>query len=977
MKNIYRFFALTVFVVTQTICVYSQSHRIIHYSLAEGLPSSQILSLMEDRLGYLWIGTYGGGLVRFDGRDFITYTKKDGLVDNDVKTIVQDKFGNIIAGTGRGVSRFDGNKFVTVQANLDNENSNEAFRVHQIARLDDSLFLISRTGKLGSLLGDSTRLIETTRPVVRLLPDNINHQLYFITDDRVLRKRGQPEFKVAIPKGVTIRDFVNFKGENLLSSNDGLYRVVNSDSMIRVYPYIKSRTLVIDSITNSVWTYSNDILKKVDWEGGEAEGNDLLKGIFDVMCSVIDDEGGIWIGTFTNGLWHVVNSQFERIGTRQNTNAAIFPIERLKKENSLLLGTYGGGLLKIAGNRCISSIVNEDKSRNFVYDMVSTPDGIWIATAGGLGKYNGRSIKWYNDPKGKTLDSVLSIEIDNKKQLWLGRMGRKINMVRNDSVFQVDISGFDSYDALSLKYCEFDSTLYIGSINGVFALRNDKIKKVDLPEIRIDGISGLSVYRTSHLVIGTADSGVVLMNLKTGLVKMLTQDDGLLSNLIYFVKADGDDLWIGTPRGINKVSFEDTMTIASIDKYNNLNGFTGIETNSNGYYIDDSIKVFASADGIYKFIEVKDRPRRNQVKLHLEDVSLFYGEHSSRAFAKSLDDEFFRIPVNPSFPPGLNHVSFKFNLVNKSQPVNVRFKSKLDNFENTWSIVSDRRDVTYSSLPPGEYTLRVVAINGIDGRQLDELLYPFTIESPFYMTLWFRILVAGLIIITIVLLFYLKVQQKVRDALRVEKIRLAESQSLRQEIARDFHDEMGNHLAKIVNYVDVLKINPAGVDTNQILGKIEHSVKFINLGTRDFIWTINPRNNNVTSLFYYVRDFADKFFRNSSVAFRSFYDLSGEWNISYKSSREIILIFKEALTNAMKHSRAKNVSFSLLRKDNLVLFALHDDGVGFLQNDHRSSGGLTNIEYRAQKIKGQLNINTKPDQGTQIELALDISNFKE
>lgn len=111
--------------------------------------------------------------------------------------------------------------------------------------------------------------------------------------------------------------------------------------------------------------------------------------------------------------------------------------------------------------------------------------------------------------------------------------------------------------------------------------------------------------------------------------------------------------------------------------------------------------------------------------------------------------------------------------------------------------------------------------------------------------------------------------------------------------------------------------------------------------------------------------------------FKSFYDLGGEWKISYKSSREIILIFKEALTNSMKHSKARNVSFSLLRRDDLILFALHDDGIGFLQNDQRSSGGLTNIEYRAQKIKGQLLISTTPDQGTQIELAFDISNFKE
>jgi ligand-binding sensor domain-containing protein len=976
MTNTVRFLVLAVFAVFQTIKVNCQSHRVIHYSLAEGLPSSQVLSLMEDKLGYLWIGTFGGGLVRFDGRDFVTYTKKHGLIDNDVKAIAQDKSGNILVGTARGVSRFDGNKFVTVRAQFGSKSLNNDIRIRQMLLFNDSLFLISRTGKLCLLSDDSIKLIETTYPIVRLLPDTISHQLYFLTSDRILRKRGQSKFKVVLPLGVSIGDFVNFKGENLLSSSDGFYRISNDSAMIKVYPFIKSRSLISDPIDSVVWITSNYRLKKIDWNGVETPGNVLLDEIIGITCYQQDSEGGIWIGTFTGGLWHIVNSEFDRISTTKNNSAAIFPIERLKRENSLLLGTYGGGLLKIAGNGSFSSIVSEVKSKNFIYDMANTPEGIWIATAGGLGKYIDRSIKWYNDAEGKPLDSALSLDIDSKKQLWVGRMGRKINMVRNDSVFEINTTGFDSYDALSLKYSEFDSALYIGSVNGVYALRNGKIAKVDIPEININGISGLSIYKERHLVIGTADMGIALMNIETREVTTITEEDGLLSDLIYFVKADADDLWIGTPRGINRIRLGNGLTISSIDKYNNHNGFTGIEANSNGFYIDDSIKVFASSDGIYKYIELKEKPKAKHGMLHLEDVSLFYGEYPSRDFGKSLSNDFFKVPINPSFPPNRNHVSFKFNLVSKSLPANVRFKTKLDNFEELWTIVSDRRDVIYSSLPPGDYVFRVMAISAGDGKPLDELQYPFTINSPFYKTLWFQALALILIILIVIALFYFKVQQKVRDVLRVEKIRFAENQSLRQEIARDFHDEMGNHLAKIVSYVDVLKINPEGVDIHQILGKIEHSVKFINFGTRDFIWTINPKNNNATSLFFYVRDFADKFFRNSSIMFRSFYDLGVEWNISYKSSREIILIFKEALTNALKHSKARNVSFSLIRKDNLILFALHDDGVGFSQNDHRSSGGLTNIEYRAKKISGRLHISTKPDQGTQIELALDISHIK-
>src|SRR5690554_1925162 len=83
---------------------YSQ-YALRNYSVKEGLPQSQVNIILEDNNGYLWIGTHGGGLARFDGREFKVFTTLDGLLSNIITYLKLDSQGNLWIVHTRGITK--------------------------------------------------------------------------------------------------------------------------------------------------------------------------------------------------------------------------------------------------------------------------------------------------------------------------------------------------------------------------------------------------------------------------------------------------------------------------------------------------------------------------------------------------------------------------------------------------------------------------------------------------------------------------------------------------------------------------------------------------------------------------------------------------------------------------------------------------------------------------------------------------------
>jgi signal transduction histidine kinase len=318
-------------------------------------------------------------------------------------------------------------------------------------------------------------------------------------------------------------------------------------------------------------------------------------------------------------------------------------------------------------------------------------------------------------------------------------------------------------------------------------------------------------------------------------------------------------------------------------------------------------------------------------------------------------------------PSNKNHITFYFNRVDKQNPKSVQYKYLLENFDKAWSRPTDHGMVTYGNLPPGNYVLQVKAINHRGGWDDEPLSYAFTVKAPFYQTAAFSVLAFSFVTGLIVLVSFIKVRARVRKTIEIERIRQQEQEHLRKEIARDFHDEMGNQLTRIINYISLMKLSQNG-HASEFYNKVEGAAKYLYTGTRDFIWSIDPVNDELTKLFFHIRDFGEKLFEEKGIHFRAYNELKEKVQLPYGFSREANLIIKEAMTNAFNHSQAKNVSFTLRRSSEGFEMELKDDGIGFSPEELDKTNGLSNMRTRSGRIKSEININSQPNSGTEVHL---------
>lgn len=199
-----------------------------------------------------------------------------------------------------------------------------------------------------------------------------------------------------------------------------------------------------------------------------------------------------------------------------------------------------------------------------------------------------------------------------------------------------------------------------------------------------------------------------------------------------------------------------------------------------------------------------------------------------------------------------------------------------------------------------------------------------------------------------------------------------EIEKVRKKVAQDFHDEMGNNLASIsvLSQIIQTKLGNQQNGIEALLIKIDTAAKNLFHGTRDFIWAIDPKNDNLKEVYFNLKDFGEDLFDNTGISFYSSFESDeDEENLKLPSgwSRQIVLIFKEALTNALKYSQATRVCIQFVLKEECFYISLIDDGVGFdVEHNSTSHRGLQNMKDRANKINVWLGVSSEKNKGTQI-----------
>ncbi|HLT75725.1 MAG TPA: two-component regulator propeller domain-containing protein [Ohtaekwangia sp.] len=957
------------------------NYSLRNFKAIDGLPQSQVKAMVEDGNGYLWVGTEGGGIARFDGRDFKVYTTLDGLQSNTVNYLLLDKKQNLWVVHPRGITKFDGLNFRKFEQPGSRAS---ATRIRRIFEFGDSIFFMSAPGHIGKIHNDS--VYYWSQPILPAKDGNREPLIIFARMTRdgtfyfglnkqtlLVRRAGQEDFFIDLTNRFNrIYSVFERNGELWMTTDAGHLSVdlARRDLISRELP-IKNSIILHDSIHDVYWTtIRGDILLKERITNGEVQTDTVLHemGVLDIL---VDSEGNTWLGSNGAGLFKYFVQDFDRCASPNLTYIVSIHND---KDGATWIGSALKGLYKIRKGKVSTYDMPPNTRGRGVYYVTESPDGtLYAGGVAGLGKYdrNSDSFQWRAFPVGGFSPGILNIQFDDSGGMWLATGGGGIVYTKGDEVKRYTVDdGLNTNLIMTLLYSTYYRKVFVGDEFGLFEITDGQVKQVNIEGLENTSVLALHPFRDSLILASTGGAGIVAYNPKTTVRKFITTKDGLASDFIYFTAPDPDGyLWVGSEKGITRIVVDERLQVTEQIHYDYDNGLTGVETNQNAFCIFDDEKYFGLVDGIYSFNHY-EREQDEPFKLHLTSVELFYGEFSAHRYAEGKSG-FFNIPVNLKLPPDKNHITFKFNKVDKRNPKSVKFKYFLQGFDKTWSPPSSNSEVTYSNLPPGEYTFMVMS-TGFEGNWEESVFsYNFLIETPFYARTSFMIGVMVFLGILVTTILYLRVRQRVRHMLMMERVRLKEQENVRKDIARDFHDEMGNQLTRIINYISLLKMN--GTDRQHhadLYGKVEQSAKYLYTGTRDFIWSIDPSNDELSRLFIHIRDFGEKLFDEKGISFRAVNKVRDTVRLPYGFSREANLIFKEAMTNAFKYSHAGNVTLALQQvADDEFRLCLEDDGVGYdpckIESPER---GMRNMRERAEKINVRLEIESAPGKGTVISI---------
>jgi ligand-binding sensor domain-containing protein/serine phosphatase RsbU (regulator of sigma subunit) len=746
------------FLLLQITISVAQQYNFKTFTPKNGLASSIVNGIFQDSKGYLWFATQGGGVSRFNGRVFKNFTKADGLIANEVTYVSEDKQGNIWIATLEGVSKFDGITFTnyTTAQGL-SENS-----VYFILADEKGVWFATRGG--GVCLYDGKKFKSLTTQ------DGLSSNIvYCISKDR------KGNYWFGLEKGIA-----QYNGTQITSYST--LDLLKSKTFFSSYVDSKGTIWFGGTTNNGVIKYDASGFHKVtlpeevqyDFIGGITEdkkGNmwfatdhgalklenrvfhlfDEKKGLSSngVLCVSSDYEGNVWIGTQGGGVNLFNNESFENYIDKDGlTSKNISAICQYDNDN-YIIGTTGLGLnFYNSGTNTFttSSGINEIDQSTIFSVITDRSKNIWVGAQEGvfvLQKENKgyKIIKHYTKVKDVQLLAALKVIEDRQGNIWVASYGSGVFRIKGDDITNFNIKNGFASDNILTVFEDSKGNIWIGTKDaGVVKFDGTDFKKYGSDEgLKDKGIWSITEDKNGVLYFGTGESGLAYFDGKE--FKMMSTADGLCSNYIPALLFDNISscIWIGTEKGINKLTFRDNFAIASLRYYGDQEGYKGIETNQNAILIDNKGAVwFGTINGLSRYNRQYDSPNITPPKLHLSGIRLAYQTVDWKTFADSVDPR-TNLPMNLELSHKNNNLTFDFQAFTTD---NVRYSFMLEGQDEEWSPLSSNTEAVFTNISPGKaYTFRVKAVNSNGVWSKEVIEFKFSISPPWWQTWWFYTLV--------------------------------------------------------------------------------------------------------------------------------------------------------------------------------------------------------------------------------------------
>jgi len=963
--------------------LHPQQNGFVNYTIEDGLIQSQVNFITQDSSHHLWIGT-AGGLSKFDGTKFTSYTRSNGLLSNNIYNIITDKKGNIWCGTDIGLSFFDGQKFKNFSFGVSGQ-SNFVYMLRQ-----------DIDGGIWALAGLKLYTIKNEKAITVPVIQDSAEKITAINTDRkgilhacVLRKgifsfSSGKWIKLNFPElnhQIIIRLFFDHNNKLWVFTDKNFYKEENGTLIpVKEGMYDHTGGYFIQSIEEdkdgNIWIGTDKGVLKIT--GTTSEYFDESKGLtsYAVYSIFKDVENNIWFGTDGDGIFRYTKTKFRRFEDSKGYLKGVILGIAKDKAGDIWMGTYTKGLVKYNGhNFSYRSIPGNNPLTERINSLFcDKDDNLWVGTfGGGVWKYaNGKFERIFLKATGFPL-TANSIWQDMNGITWITAPEGCYYI--NDHEL-IKIKDFDE-PCFATQQAGKDSII-IACAKGLFMYTSYKKLQPVANKLLATTYAQCLAIKGDSIITGTNDKGLLIWDRKTGTVTNYNSLDGLSSDFIYSILPDHDTIWTGTGIGINKIILNNNSKKINIISYSQQQGLTGLESSLGTLIKNKENEIWIGTNkGVFIYDNRITFSQSPPPSLVLQSVKLDSRRIEKGQYTDSLSG-LYSLPQHLILPTNKNNLVFEFRGIRLADPANIQYSYKLEGLGDEFSKPATAAFVVYPSLPSGNFVFKVKAIDS-DGRSSNIVEFPFTIITPFYKTAWFFfILVAALILSGVLLQVFIQRAKRQREV-KLEIVRLQEQQKIKQRTSEDFHDELGNRLTRISLLADILEKDTATDEMKKrLLTQIRENTTALYTGTKDILWSLSDKSNSLAELMGRLNTFGMELFQDSGTLF-IFHEpdaVIGSVLLPMDYSRNILMIFKEAMNNCLRHaecSRAE-INIDFFSDPGKIKIALTDNGKGFDPFLVKKGYGLDNMQKRSERIGAMLTINPIHIKGTVVELKFTINS---
>ncbi|MFT5859285.1 MAG: ligand-binding sensor domain-containing protein [Flavobacteriaceae bacterium] len=920
----------------------AQKYAFTTYSSEEGLPQSQVTAICQDKDGYLWVSTLGG-LAKFNGSEFTTFSSNDGLLNNRVQTLAF--FQNTLwVGHDGGISYIKNNTIVSASF-TGNDKSRE---VSKIIEFKDKVIICTNGGGLWELKNKKLIKIELKTNQFRKVKDAYAHNgvLYLATVGGILTSQDGSKFSVFPELDTLNYSGVTGRGDLIYFSTftDGVYRKDLKSGKVKVFSAEDLRHTIrgcyLDGY-DQLWMNTQEGAVTISKKGeiGFIEKEQGLP-INPLSCFFQDADANLWIGSLGKGMFRFPGEGFKYYDKTTEFGADLFLTGFYKSNGDYYFGTFGDGLLKRDSEMNVEKI---DIGEGVIWVSLNDVDGKdWFGTQTSLVSI---------DPLGNIEEFTIEDSVPGKKVTALYRIGEREMYIggsegaahyKNGKITVLKQPD-EGYIGTVRDFAMQDGMLYCATNLGLFVYRNGTFEQYhDIYGV----IYNIEIDAFSNFWYGSEEG---LFRIKDGKNERIELNSNPGSNFINFLNHKNGLLYAGTNNGLFLLSDLNNSEVSKL-RFGSGEGIVDLESNLNSGFFDRVGNFwFGTASGLVCYHPKKMKFSTARPKVRLKSILINYEAFDYGDYSESLDE--YGFPINLRLPHSKNNLIFELDGISLSNFKDLSYQFWLEGLNEGWSPLSTNSTVTFTSLPAGDYVLKMRSVD-VEGRYSDEILVPFTIGEAFYKAWWFIALVLLIIFAAVIVIFRFRLR-RVNEINAQEKLgykaRLLslEQQSMNASMNRHFVFNSLNSIQYFINTQDRLSAN-------------KYLTNFANL-IRKNLDSATADGNMVTLDEELER--LELYLSLESMRFNDRFDyvINCE-GVETELIRIPAMIMQPFVENSIIHGILPNtekkgfIQIDVIIKDNYLLLSIEDNGVGVnhsiknkveLEGDHRSKG----MEITSKRIE--------------------------